>query len=580
MRGWRPGRRPTGSSSGAQQKWATPQSRSSEKGQRRSENHFRVNTNLTRPQLSPHRTPLWDRKEASRRREPCPLDTAALVATALDTRDTWNQINRVRSHRTTRSGAAGIIESTCGLGGKAQISKNQPKGWEEPDTWFTRFIEGYDGSNPAAQIECNGTETTCVLDTGAGCNLIGTDTLNELIPDYKRHMRPTKTRARDVRDKPVPLLGTIRVDLKLGGQNLIETEMEIVQDKDLLIIGNPLLYEHDLLIVAREGFGTRNAIPSTPKARNTKVFPIYAAETIPLERDDVTEVRVTTNTPKRTWSQSINRAFLVSAEEEEADWTVHPTISSLDADGTMIALIDTTRMPQDTIIEQGTRIGTASTNFGQGEHLVTAVMADLTNLEKVLRHVSADQMLEPDGTLDEKDLEIEPPGFERDGPKPGTIRGKGTKYDTERENEGGTPETATLHTRDPVEREKVRKLLQKHRNLFSKSNYDIGHFMVGGEIQKVKLTLSDTTPIVEKYRSLSPSKREAAEQILDELERARIISRKASQFASQAVWVTKAAPEMTAERARRLNIPFVPGSKDHTSPRNLRFCQGKPCSIC
>ena len=68
-------------------------------------------------------------------------------------------------------------------------------------------------------------------------------------------------------------------------------------------------------------------------------------------------------------------------------------------------------------------------------------------------------------------------------------------------------------------------------------------------------------------------KREAAEQILEELERARIISRKASQFASQAVWVTKAAPEMTLERAKKLNIPFVPGSKDTASPRNLRFCQ-------
>ena len=97
--------------------------------------------------------------------------------------------------------------------------------------------------------------------------------------------------------------------------------------------------------------------------------------------------------------------------------------------------------------------------------------------------------------------------------------------------------------------------------------------MIDGEVQKVKLTLSDTSPIVEKYRTLSPAKREAAEQILQELERAKIISQKASQFASQAVWVTKAAPEMTAERAKKLNIPFVPGSKDQASPRNLRFCQ-------
>ena len=75
------------------------------------------------------------------------------------------------------------------------------------------------------------------------------------------------------------------------------------------------------------------------------------------------------------------------------------------------------------------------------------------------------------------DMEVEPPGFEWDGPKTGSARCKGaeSKYDTERENEGATHETAVLHTQDPEERKKIRELLKKHRNLFSKSNYDIGN---------------------------------------------------------------------------------------------------------
>ena len=530
-----------------------------------------VNPTLTRPRLPEPRSALRDRPDHHRRREPCPADKDALHKSTLET---WTQINRIPSHRTTRRGAAATIEATSGFGGRPEKSEDASEEWEQEKEWFTPFIEGYDGTNPAAYIECDGQPTACVLDTGAGCNLIGTETLKELMPHYKETMKPTKTRARDVRDKPVHLAGAVTMTVKLGGSKRIQVELEVVPDTDLLIIGNPLLYEEDLVIVAREGFGTRKALP-TSAARKARTFPIYAAEEVPVEQGDLTEVKVTTRAPKRTWVNSINRAFLVTAEADESNWKVHPTISAMHTDGTMIALVDTTRAAQAVTIEKGARIGTATTEFREGEDLVTAVMADLVNVQRELRHVSASQMVEPSDDLDEEDMQIEPPGFELDGPKPGTVKDPNSagRYDTERENEGGTPETATLHTRDPKQREAVRKLLQNHRNLFSRSNYDIGHFMIDGEVQKVKLTLSDTSPIVEKYRTLSPAKREAAEQILQELERAKIISQKASQFASQAVWVTKAAPEMTAERAKKLNIPFVPGSKDQASPRNLRFCQ-------
>lgn len=78
---------------------------------------------------------------------------------------------------------------------------------------------------------------------------------------------------------------------------------------------------------------------------------------------------------------------------------------------------------------------------------------------------------------------------------------------------------------------------------------------------------------MEKYRSLSPAKREAAGQIMDQLEKAKIISRKAGAWASQAVWVTKALPELTPKRAAELQMEYIPGAKDPTGKRNLRFCQ-------
>ena len=534
-----------------------------------------VDTRQSRPGPT---TPHTSRKTGTnvRTREACPADKIRLTTTATET---VTNINRLRSHWSTRTGAAGIVESTTGIGQRPTQEKASPAKEETaPDNngWFTPFLEGYDGVNPAINIKCNGNTTTCVLDTGAGCNLIGTDTLQELCPSFHNKLRPTNTKARDVRNKPVPLAGKIELEVILGGNNPKTVTMEVVQDQDMLIIGNPLLYDEDLIIIAREGLGTRTAIPSGGVRKRTPVYKIYATETQPLERDDVMEVKVSTNQPLRTWAVDVNRPFLIGAEAE-GDTPLHPTLSTLHPDGTLIALVDTRGLAQDTVLEKGTYLGTATADFTEAEQVVTKVMADLTDIEKELRHISATQMIEGEDTLDGSDMEIEPPGFELEGPKTGVARKKrnpaDTKYDTERENEGATPETAMLHTKDPQEREKMRKLLKKHRDLFSKSNYDIGHFCVGGSVQKVKLTLSDSTPIVEKYRNLSPAKRAAAEQILNELERAKIISRKASQFASQAVWVTMAAPELTVSRAKELGIPFVPGSKDPAAPRNLRFCQ-------
>ena len=551
-----------------------------------------IDTCRRRPKPPGPHTPRGDRsRKTNRDRELCPVDRKMLdlgphqrikgldmAKISQASEDTITNLNRLRSHKTSRRGAAAAVEATTGLGSKPTNGTPQPTQQDETEGWFTSFLEGYDGEDPAIRLLCNGKPTTGVLDTGAGCNLIGTETLAEVMPDYEPHIRPTTTRARDVRNREVPLRGRIQISLCLGGHTTTEVPMEVVQDQDLLIIGNPLLYQQDLVIVAREGVGTRSAIANYTKSQARKsTYKIYAAETKHLDKDDVTEIRTTTMLPTRTWAGDINKAFMIDPLDSNPDWEIHPALSTMHHDGTMIALVDTRGAALDTVVEKGEYLGTASTDFEEAEKLVTSVMAHMTELQKEIRHVAASQMVQPDDPLHDTDMEIEPPGFELDGPKPGYAERKrmdnNSKYDTERENQGSDPETATLHTQDPEERAKMRKLLIKHRGLFSKSNYDIGHFSVGGEVQKVKLTLSDSTPIVEKYRSLSPAKREAAEQILRELERAKIISRKASQFASQAVWVTKAAPELTPDRAKELNIPFVPGSKDTSAPRNLRFCQ-------
>ena len=279
----------------------------------------------------------------------------------------------------------------------------------------------------------------------------------------------------------------------------------------------------------------------------------------------------------------VNRPFLTTDFHTDEGLTLQPALSAMSPSGTLVACIANTQNAMDTLIEEGTYLGMATTEFSDGENLVSYIMADLVDIQDKLTEtelsvdrVPIEEIIKNQETMDYKDVDIEPPGFEADGPKPGGLyigKRSNNLFDTQRENEGSTVESAHIHFKNPRSVARLRDILHKHESIFSKHNYDIGHFMIDGIVQKVKLSLTDTTPIVEKYRMISPQKRQAAIEILDQLEKSKIISRRASEFASQAVWVLKALPDMTPEKAQELGVEYIPGSKDPTAKRNLRFCQ-------
>lgn len=483
------------------------------------------------------------------------------------------------------------IMATIPLGGRRQTiwSKRrhkpnnnniEPK-QEDAGTWFTPFTNDYNGKTPIFRVELKGRTKNCLLDTGAGVNLIGGKTLQTVWPEYKRHLKPTKTRACDVREQPLTLEGKVDLELRFGDKPHIMT-FEVISHADTLILGNPFLYNRDLVVIAREGFGTRDAVPPiTRRPRPTK-YKVYAVKDTLLEKGNYATVQVTTNTGKRTWGQDINRSFLLG-DQNTGGHEMSPTLSAMDHKGELITIVNGQDNTCDITISAGTCLGEATSNYEDGEQIVAAVMAELADIQKDMdreekvRHISTEQITNPDNTWDGADMDVDPPGFDMDGPQPGRIKASqiyGTSnYDTQRENKGETAETAEIHMEDPEEREKIREILKKHSKMFSRHNYDIGHFMINGEVQKVKLSLSDKTPITERYRTISPAKREAAEMILQELEKNKIITRKASAWASQCVWVTKAQAELDPQRAKELNLDFIPGMKDPTSKRNLRFCQ-------
>ena len=505
------------------------------------------------------------------------LHTVNTLTAHDQTNDTLIKINRIRSHHKTRQGHNACLEAAEGLGTENYTNTNKPDNDKPQTKWFAYFIDEYRGLNPIFEVEHKNRSYQCILDTGAGVNLIGADTVKIMIPTFGNIMKTTMTQAKDVNGKKVHLIGKINLTLNFGGTTHTNIPFEISKEGTTMILGNPFLYKNDITIKTRQGFGnaTPNQPSRTPKPTNLKM--VTTTDTH-IDKDGLSTIEVKTTLPRRSWLEHINKPFLICDEEFEDGTQTISTISNLTAEGTLMAIIHNISGSTDITIPEGKIIGNATTDFTDGESTVSHIMADLTDIaqsERNIHRIPTTDIIGENNDMENKDTEIIPPGFEMNGPHQGGIQTnlQQSPFDIERENKGDTIETAIIHAPTEAGKTKIRNLLRKHQQIFSRYNYDIGHFMIDGVIQKIKLTLSDTSPIVEKYRTISPTKRQAAIDILDELEKAKIITKKASGFASQAVWVSKALPELTPTRAKELNIPYIPGEKDPEGKRNLRFCQ-------
>lgn len=448
--------------------------------------------------------------------------------------------------------------------------------------WFEPFCEDYDGSIPIVSMKIRERPFRALVDTGAGVNLIGDLVLEESIPEYRQYMSKTSTKAVDVNDQTLPLSGKIQCSIKLGTV-IHDMKFEVMKHSDQLIIGNRFLHSNDLLVVARQGIGTKKGWTKNCHKKSSKTYAIKLEKDTTIEKGTCKPVKVMLSDNDRESRTYTNASFLTHSDgHTNNEISLEPTVTALSPDLTLIAMVSNLEGPQDLVLEKGTPVGWATNEFEDGEEMVAEIMAELSKIQesitdKRINHIASKDIVNGIQDLNDENTVIEPPGFETDGPREGEVTIQNQKkfggYDVQRENQSSKLEDAIIHAKTPEVRKQIRKILKENESIFSEHNYDIGHFCVNGKVQKVKLHLTDTTPIIEKYRPLSPTKRAAAAEILEQLERSKIITRKVSGFASQCVWVTKSAPDLTPEKAAELGIEYVPGAKDETAKRNLRFCQ-------
>ena len=408
------------------------------------------------------------------------------------------KINRIVESGTSRTGVRGIIEATTGIGGTQESGTT--RGNTAKQEWFVPFVEEYKGRNPVIIGELERRRVRALLDTGAQVHIIGNITLQNLLGDFSPLMRSTRTTATDVKGRPVPIMGTTILEVNLDGSTR-NLAFEVIEGADTLIIGNKILYDEDLVLIGRKGLGTKSMAAKLLSDMEEATISVYATQDELIERGDCKRITVRVKGPRRNWGVQVNRIFLIDSGDLEG-LQFNPTISHLNEEGELVAIVSNEDGTQDITIEKGTMIAKATTEYDDGEELVTETMAELAAIQADINHISASEIVQGERMTHNTSTDVMPPGFQVDGPQPGglpqgTTRGK---YDSERENEGGTWETAHIHFKEDKHIQDVRSLLHKHQKMFSKHNYDIGHFAVNGVVQKVKLKVTDKTPIVERYR--------------------------------------------------------------------------------
>ena len=91
-----------------------------------------------------------------------------------------------------------------------------------------------------------------------------------------------------------------------------------------------------------------------------------------------------------------------------------------------------------------------------------------------------------------------------------------------------------IKSEEPGTAQFCKDLLFNTENFWSKSTFDVGRFD-----RKARMTLKTTTPVWDKYRPINPRKEKEAQQIIDQLEKHKLISRANSPFCAQPVWCWK-----------------------------------------
>ena len=137
----------------------------------------------------------------------------------------------------------------------------------------------------------------------------------------------------------------------------------------------------------------------------------------------------------------------------------------------------------------------------------------------------------------------------------------------------GNSDQPDILTTDPQLVNRYKSIIAENADLFSTSAWDIGLYKdpETGIPYTFKYRLKpEATPYVAKFRPISPMKQKAAQEMIDSLLAAGIISRRVCPWIANSVWACKSKPILTKIQAQQRGVIWE-GQIDEQAPISLRL---------
>ena len=129
-------------------------------------------------------------------------------------------------------------------------------------------------------------------------------------------------------------------------------------------------------------------------------------------------------------------------------------------------------------------------------------------------------------------------------------------------------------TDNPKIKNNILEAIKNNKELFATHAWDIGKWRnpVTNEPFLINLRLKPgVDPYVAKFYPVAPTKREASQEIITQLEKHDIIERRVTSWITNAVWVKKAKPLLSKAEAEEKNVTWFAGCTNESAGTSLRL---------
>ena len=403
-------------------------------------------------------------------------------------------------------------------------------------SWLHPFI-GDNTNSPVIEIKIDGKTTNCTVDSGATRVMITSAIARQLFgTNFENQLQRYPSRqVHDAQGNQVKVLGYRKATIELGVH--LKTEYPVViyeADHHEILLGYTFLLHNQLNLYAGKGIGTEPIIEVINRINiiNEKM------ECTPME-NEVIPPKATKTIKVKIWMPDdwgyqdriavIGSPILIHSEDLEnvsVNQLTCPYVYDLvGIDHTATALIDNSDSLDPLYINKDEIIA-------HGELVHQEAPPDQIN--RIIKDSSysinqetqaGEYKLQDEGTVDR---------FEY-------------------------IEKINIKSNEPGTEEFSKELLRQTEKFWSKHPFELGSFD-----KKARITLKNTNPIFDRYRPINPNKEKQAQEIVDQLERHKIISRANSPYCSQPVWCWKKPKDKGGKAA-------IAGEADLEAPRALRL---------